>query len=174
MEAICGQRGKTLNWTKASALAEILSSIAILVTLVYLAIEIQQNTDATQADIRQAMLESDQQHLQLFIDDPQLNLLWYKPALNDEERDRLSYFLITHLRMRENNWLQYERGMLDTTTWEAYRGSLIAILSSPQTKVWWENFGVERLFDARFVSIVDDLIADKPMFEQSPHISAFN
>ena len=57
-----------MNWTKASAMAEILSSIAILVTLIYLAIEIQQNTDATQAEIRQSTLESDQQHLQLFID----------------------------------------------------------------------------------------------------------
>ena len=163
-----------MNWTKASAMAEILSSVAILLTLVYLAIEIQQNTDATQAEIRQAMLESDQQHLQLFIDDPELNLLWYKPELDDEERVRLSYFLITHLRMRENNWLQHETGMLDTATWEAYRGSLVAILASPQTRAWWENFGVERLFDARFLSLVNELIADQPMFQKSPHVSAFD
>jgi uncharacterized membrane-anchored protein len=31
-----------MNWTKASAVAEILSSVAILATLVYLVIEIQQ------------------------------------------------------------------------------------------------------------------------------------
>ena len=38
--------GKTMNWTKASAAAEILSSVAILATLVYLAIEIQQSAEA--------------------------------------------------------------------------------------------------------------------------------
>ncbi len=52
-----------MNWTKASAAAEILSSVAILATLVYLAIEIQQSAEATQANTRQAMFASDQQFL---------------------------------------------------------------------------------------------------------------
>ena len=48
-----------MNWTKASAVGEILSSIAILATLVYLGLEIQQNADATEAETRQAMLASE-------------------------------------------------------------------------------------------------------------------
>ncbi len=66
-----------MNWTKASAVAEILSSVAILITLVYLVVEIQQNAEATQADTRQAVLASDQQFLELLIDSPELNLIWY-------------------------------------------------------------------------------------------------
>ncbi|MGK0259952.1 MAG: hypothetical protein ACI96M_003396 [Candidatus Azotimanducaceae bacterium] len=174
MEVRFNRKGKIMNWTKASAMAEILSSVAILVTLVYLAIEIQQNTAATQAEVRQSMLEVDQQHLQLFIDDPSLNLLWYKPELTDEERVRLSYFIITHLRMRESNWLQYEAGVLDRVTWESYKGSLIAIFASPQTRTWWKNFGVQRLFDTRFIAEVDDLIEKGPIFERSPHVSTFD
>ena len=37
---------KSLDWTKWSAIAEIFSSVAILVTLIYLAIQTQQNTAA--------------------------------------------------------------------------------------------------------------------------------
>ena len=48
-----------MNWTKASAIAETLSSVAILITLVYLVVEIQQNAEATQAETRQAILDSD-------------------------------------------------------------------------------------------------------------------
>ena len=163
-----------MTWTKMSALAEILSSVAILATLVYLAIEIQQNAEATQADVRQAMLASDQQFLELLVEDPDLNLLWYKTELTDEERVRLSYLLITQLRMRENNWLQYESGILDGETWQTYRGSLVAVLSARQTRAWWKNFGVERIFDLRFVSLVDRLLENQPLFEQSPHITAFD
>lgn len=36
-------RELSMNWTRASAIAEILSSIAIVVTIGYLAIEIKQN-----------------------------------------------------------------------------------------------------------------------------------
>ena len=130
-----------MNWNKASAAAEILSSVAILATLVYLAIEIHQNAEATQADIRQAMLASDQQFLELIIDSPDLHILWYKPELSDEERVRLSYFLVSHFRMRENNWLQNQNGILDDATWRSYRGSILAILSTPRTRKWWRNFG---------------------------------
>ncbi len=163
-----------MNWTKASAVAEILSSVAILITLVYLVVEIQQNAEATQADTRQAILDSDQQFLELLIDSPELHLLSYKPDLSDEERIRLSYLMTTFIRMRENNWLQYENGTLDDVTWRAYQGSIIASLSASQTRLWWQNFGVERIFDSDFISLVDELIADQPVFDRSPHITAFD
>jgi hypothetical protein len=163
-----------MNWTKTSAVAEILSSVAILATLVYLGIEINQNAEATQADTRQSMLASDQQLLQLIIEKPDLHILWYKPELNDEEKVRLSYFLVLHFRMRENNWLQNQNGILDDATWLSYRSSILAILSSPRTRHWWHNFGVERLYDPEFNIVVDELIADAPIFERSAHISVFD
>jgi hypothetical protein len=163
-----------MNWTKASAVAEIFSSLAILVTLIYLALEISQNAKATNAEVRQTMLASDQQFLELLIADPQLSLMWWKEDLNPEERTRLSYFLITHIRMRESNWLQHRSGILDDVTWKSYRSSLIAVLSGPQPRIWWENFGVERLFDPRFIDEVNDLIANLPVIEKSPHVSVFD
>ena len=76
--------------------------------------------------------------------------------------------------MRENNWLQYENGILDDTTWRAYRGSIVAVLSGPQTRHWWENFEIERIFDKRFISIVDELLANQPVSERSPQLAAFD
>lgn len=163
-----------MNWTKTSAFAEILSSVAILVTLVYLAVEIQQNAEATRANTRQAILDSDQQFLQLFVDSPELNLLWYKPELSDQEKVRLSYFLLIHMRMRESNWFQYESGILDERTWRSYRGSIVAMLSAPRTRAWWESLGVERIFNLDFVSVVDNLIADEPLIDRSYHVAVFD
>ena len=164
----------TVNWTKASAIAEILSSIAILVTLVYLAIEIRQNAQATRADTRQAILAADQEFLHILLQDPKLVISRHQQELNDEERVRLSIQLVTMLRMREMNWIQHQNGTIDDTTWQAYLGSLVAVLSAPQSRVWWENYGVERIFDPRFVSLVDDLLMDKAVFDASPHINAFD
>ena len=163
-----------MNWTKASAVAEILSSVAILITLVYLVVEIQQNSEATQAETRQAILDSDQQFLELLIDSPELHRLQFEADLSDEERTRLSYLLITFIRMRESNWIQHENGTLDDVTWQAYRLSLIAQLSAPQTRIWWQNFGVERIYDSEFISLVDELLANQPLFDRSPHIAAFD
>jgi hypothetical protein len=163
-----------MNWTKASAVAEILSSVAILITLVYLVVEIQQNSEATQAETRQAILDSDQQYLELFIDSPELHLLQYKADLSDEERIRLGMLLTTFTRMRESNWLQYENGTLDDVTWQAYHLSIVSTFSTPQTRIWWQNFGVERIFDLEFISLVDELLANEPLFDRSPFIAAFD
>jgi hypothetical protein len=102
------------------------------------------------------MLASDQQFLELQIESPELHLLWHKPELSDEERVRLSYFLISHHRMRENNWFQHQNGILDDATWRSYRGSIPAILSTPRTRVWWHHFGVERLFNLNLSTFVSD------------------
>ena len=163
-----------MNWTKASSVAEILSSIAILITLVYLVVEIQQNAEATQAETRQAILDSDQQFLELYVDSPELGVLQFNAELSDEERIRLSYLMVTFVRMRESNWLQYENGTLDDVTWRAYQGSLVATFSYPQSRAWWQNFGVERIFNSEFISLVDELIANQPLFDRSPHITAFD
>ena len=162
------------DWTKVSSTAEILSSVAILVTLMFLAFEIQQNSEATQAGTRQAMLESDQQFLEQIVENPDLHLLWYKRELSDEEKVRLSYFLISHFRMRENNWLQYQNGQLDRATWESYSQSILAVLSAPRTRTWWNNFGVDRLFDPRFISVVNQMVENGPIYDQSPHLLVFD
>jgi hypothetical protein len=163
-----------MNWTKASAVAEILSSVAILITLVYLVVEIQQNAEATQAETRQAILDSDQQFLELYVDSPELHRLQFEADLSDEERIRLSFVLTTFVRMRESNWLQYENGTLDDVTWQAYRLTLISQLSAPQTRTWWQNFPVERIWDSEFISLVNELLANQPLIDQSPHITAFD
>ncbi len=165
---------RTVDLNKASAIAEILSSVAILVTLVYLAIEIRQNAQATWADTRQAILAADQEFLHILLQDPTLILARHQEELNDDERVRLSIQLATMVRMREMNWIQHQDGTIDDTTWRAYQGSLVAVLSAPQSRTWWENYGVERIFDPQFVALVDDLLADTPVFDSSPHITAFD
>lgn len=164
-----------MNWNKASAVGEILSSVAILATLVYLGIEIQQNAAATEAETRQSMLESDQQFLQQFVDKPELHLNWYKPELTDAEKTQLSYFLVTHFRMRESNWLQYSNGILDEATWRSYSMSIPAVLSSPRTRRWWTNFAFgSDFFDPDFQSVVNELIIDAPVFEIPRHTTTFD
>lgn len=163
-----------MNWTKASAIAEIFSSIAIVVTIVYLAIEIRQNAEATGAEVRQEILASDQQLLAMLTDDPQLSLIWYRETLTDEEKVRIGYFLITHLRMRESNWLHYRNGIIGEESWALYRRSLKVALSGRQSRRWWNNYGVERIFDPGFIAMVNEMLADEPVLDRSPHLSAFD
>ena len=46
-----------MNWEAAGAIGEILAAIGVIVTPIYLAIQIRQNSKATTANIRQSLAE---------------------------------------------------------------------------------------------------------------------
>jgi hypothetical protein len=151
-----------MTWTKASAVAEIFSSAAILITLLYLVVEIGQNTAALQATSRQELLAADQNFTMTFVDNPDLDSLPFKTELTDDEKTRLAYHTLTFMRMRENAWLQYENGALDEPTWISYRGAIVNILGSPRMRVWWQRLTDQGILDPEFASMVHELLADSP------------
>jgi len=164
-----------MNWADLSALSEILGSVAIVITLIYLSIQTRQNADATKANTRQEVLAADQLLLLNFVTDPELELLRYKPDLTDEEKARLGWVFITFVRMRENNWLQYKNGVLDRDTWESYRASIVAMLGSCRGKAWWQNYVVNPgIWDTQFTSEVTELLANAPTRDRSSVLAAFD
>jgi hypothetical protein len=163
-----------MNWTMLSAVGQILSSVGVLVTLIYLAIQTRQNTASIQASTRQAILDADQKFLFRVMDDPNLILSRYKPELTDEDKIRLSAYWVSFFRMRENNWFQYQNGVLDKATWESYRSSIMAVASA-RFHTWWKNYAVaRRALDPKFISLVDEMLANTPPVERSFFIEAFD
>ena len=164
-----------MNWTMLSSISDILSSAAILVTLVYLAVQTRQATRAAQSGTRQAMLAADQQLLQLIVDNPELYLIRFKPQLTDEEKVRLGAYLVTFVRMREYNWLQYQNGILDEATWNSYRSAIAPFLGAPKTREWWRRYAREMsAFHPDFVAVVDAELARAVVPERPPWLSAID
>jgi hypothetical protein len=154
-----------MNTSKLADIAEITSSIAILVTLVFLVVQMQQNTEAIQASSRQAILSEDVQLLNRLSDNTNLVFNRSKPQLSDEEKVQLHYYYITFFRMWEHQWLQYQNGVLDNVTWENYRNAIGTQLSYDRSRTWWER-GAEVQFDLKFVAYVNNYIADIPITNQ--------
>lgn len=151
-----------IDWTKWSAIAEIISSIAIIVTLVYLAIQTEQNTAAVQAATRQAMLEQDRESLYKIIEYPFLDK---RTDLTPEEATRISAYITAFLRMRENHWLQYQSGVLDEETWASYRRALIPVVFSSEfgRELWRVQTEVRRGFSPGFVDSINRWLEETPI-----------
>ena len=159
-----------MNLIKLSAVAEILSSIAIVATLIYLAIQTEQNTAAIQANTRQAMLVADQAVLTLVVENPGISLDYYEPELDDEDKARLGAFFSLMVRVRENNWLQYQNGSIDERTWESYRRALISTFSQPRSRAWWYSaVAGQNAYDQGFVDEVSALLAETEISETIWH-----
>jgi len=146
------------SWAKWSAIAEILSSVAIVGTLIYLAVQTQQNTDAMQGSTQQTMLMSDLAVLQLA---PKEDLSG-KDELTDEEKGELQNYLVALARSREFEWFQYRRGQLGQDLWESYLQGLVGNLSYPRTRAWWDYISRNAL-DREFVATVNDALSTTPV-----------
>ena len=148
---------------KLSALAELVSAVAIVVTLAYLAIQTQQNTAATQASVRQAILESEMELVRQLVDYPIVFTGRSGDAdLTDEELVQLHANLLVLVRTRENQWLQYQNGVIDEITWRTYQTAIPAVLSTEFMRSWWRNRTARGEFDEGFVTAVDKILNDNP------------
>lgn len=148
---------KKIEWTKLSAIAEILSSIAILTTLVYLAIQTEQNTQATRASSSQSVVENETNVIRELFDHPDLWTTMTKEELTDDEAVRLHAYLVTYVRFHENYWGLYQIDAIDEITLRQYERALVIIFSKPRVRNWWNN--VKPQFNSEFVGRVDALLA---------------
>ena len=147
---------------------EMLSSIAILITLIYLVVQTRQNTAAIQSSVRYTMVQEDRESLRMVIDYPALNK---RSDLTEEEETRLQAYLIHFVRSRENHWLQYRNGVLDKATCGSYRNAFIPVIfSSLYGRALWDSPIIRDGLDRGFLESIDqwanslDLPATDTMF----------
>jgi hypothetical protein len=150
---------KLSDWTNV---AQILSSLGVIVTLAYIAVQTHQNSASIEANSRQVSINSDLEILAAaFSSDTNINLLKFKNHPTDEEASKLETWLIMLVRSREQQWFQYRDGLLDRKTWDSYLTGLRANLSTPTTRRWWN--ARSNLFDPGFAAVVDKYLSTVPI-----------
>ena len=151
-----------MNWDAISALGTIIGSIAVLVTLIYLAVQIRQNTEAINAQSRQSILAAAQAEIFLRIQFPELEIAITQDDVPTQvEQVKINAWLAGVFRSREFSWLQYNQGLIDESQWSTEVNVISIVLSAPRARDWWEIAG-RKSFGQKFVHFVDEVIRDQP------------
>ena len=144
----------------------VLANVGVLAGIVFLAIEIRQNTSAQFADSRQAVLSASREEIILTIEDPGLVLaLTNSEPLTPEENIRVDGLLSVILRAREFAWLQHSDGVIDDAQWSTEFKVLSAFFDSSRARLWWEAVG-RSYFSDEFVGFIDAEILVNPATDQ--------
>ena len=146
---------------KLSAWAELVSSVAIVATLIYLAVQTQQTNAALIANSRQGLLMADMSAISSLVDHPEIEVNAQKSIseLTDAENWQLANVYAGLLRSREFAWLQYQSGVLDELTFDSYMETLIRWTKSSEAyQLWWETFSPNT--NPEFKTFVDSLLAE--------------
>ena len=142
------------DWTKWSAIAEILSAIAIVVTLIYLSVQTQQNSNALVAVSRQATLQGDMAMFAATMAYPE-DLNYSNPDFSPSEVRNLTMRLMA-IRTREFAWLQYQSGLLDEATWRSYIAPLTNMFSSAEERALLDIYPGDPGFKEYIIDWLDE------------------
>ena len=107
------------------------------------------------------------------MDNPNLVFARTKSDLTDEEKIQVYSMLAIYLRMRELDWVQYQNGALDKSTWTTYQSTIIGTLSYSNNRAMWQKIS-PLLLDQEFVTHVNELIAGSPVTDQPNALKLFD
>ncbi len=151
---------KLSDW---ASIAEIVSSIAIVVTLVLLIAEVRGNTSAVRAATYQSVSDSIAGMVG-FTTDREIVGIFYKgleTGLDDPlEESQFGLILVSMVRRYENAY--YQRDLIEPELWQGIQNSLDRLVSRQGFGIWWNEW--RSVFSADFQELVDGLRSDTSLF----------
>lgn len=150
-----------MNAIDIATWVEVVASIAVLVSLVFLNVQIKQTNSLMRSEARQAQVVIDQEHIAKFIEHPDLASAYAsKESLDHDDKTRLWFWVVLSMRAREHEWFQYQHGALDSQSWDSYKRVIPFTLGTNRTRRYWSV--TRAFFDPGFAELVDEMIRDQP------------
>ena len=130
-------------------LGEFLGAVAVVVSLLYLAAQVRQNSALQRASIVQAVSAATAASLsQLGRDGETARLvmrgLANDPPLSDEEQFQFNVLLFTVFNACQNAFYLHQSGMAPDDLWTRYTGVIRFYMANPGAREWWDR-SVDRI-----------------------------
>ena len=134
-----------MNWEAIGALSELVGAAVVVVSVVYLAIQVRQNTISVRSATVHAISESFADFTAKLSDDSELLELYIRglaedPQLSTLERLRFDFLILTLLRKLEYAFKEHEAGAIRETEWRGWSVPLRLVFSSPGGRRWWSDW----------------------------------
>ena len=144
------------DWLKLTA------NLAVVVGIIFLIVEVKQNTALHKSDSRKAILSNDQASLLVALEHNDIfQKMNQSEPLSETDQLRLSFIFAIDLRNREFEYFQFQSGSLDETTWKSYKDLILMNHATERGRIWWEKVGRD-IVNPAFGEMVDKMLADHP------------
>ena len=146
-----------------AAWGEFIGGIAVVVSLVYLASQIRQNSRLLQVSATAALGDQEIEFSKLMIGDPELSRIFEdgaadRDSLSEAERRKFDAFLRMTVGTFQRNFFVEQDGALKASLWEAEIRGTTYVLRQPGSRRWWAEWRFT--FGDEFADWVDGLIRE--------------
>jgi hypothetical protein len=155
-----------LNWEAIGAVGEAAGATGVIVSLIYLAAQVRQNTRSVRGEMYDSIVTAIVDLVEPLAQDARLALI-FERALEDWEsvsegdRSRLVYLLFSVFKLFENLHYQQTQGTLEPGLWAGWRRLILSYFVMPGVRVWWSMR--QGAFSANFCAFLESAQLDEPL-----------
>lgn len=155
-------------------IGEFVSSLAVLVSLIYLAIQIKRSTETARTSTYQAIVSDFGAANQVLASSPELSWIYMEALENYEtlepnDKARISQMFYMTFRYFENMFYQNRKGYLDEEVWRGWARLMVTYFRRPGFQAWWQLR--REVFSEPFVQFLEseDAAAVVPSYHDVTH-----
>jgi hypothetical protein len=158
-------------------LGQVIGALAVVISLIYVALQIRQNTNAVRSATAQAVHEHFSNWYNLVAADAELariaaNGLRDYASLSEQERVRFVATFMSFVSYSQNAFLKWREGLLKPALWLGWEQVMMNLFGAPGGKAFWKERGY--LFGEEFRRYIEnDLMKKEPHPDAKP-LGAFS
>jgi hypothetical protein len=138
-----GREEEDLNIETLGNLGEFIGSIAVLITLVYIALQTRQTVTATKQQGNSDLLTRRHDLMRPLTNDRDFIDVFSRGCAREQmdsiDAQRFTSFGINLTAHVQDAYINYKAGLIDEDVWEAERALLLVFLSQPGFHDWWQH-----------------------------------
>jgi len=149
-----------MNWDAISAISQAIGSIAVVLSVLYLAVQVHRSTRVAKLATQDAAATALRDVTKPFMQNAEVERIWRIGledigALSVEERARFFHAAYQFLKAFETIHFHYVYGLMDKQLWEGWHGLLRHYVAAPGMAEYWKLR--PDVFSERFRKFVNSL-----------------
>jgi hypothetical protein len=168
-----------MNWEVVGVFAEVVGAIGVVVSLIYVAIQVKSNTRALKASASFETAHSwatfNEMLVSAMLGDPafqagedcrlvDIAATFYDPDARPGDLSRNDMVLASMMHRAlfqrlEGQYYQFKNGYLEPQIWTQRRAWARGVLDLPLGRAWWEQEVLSSIFSSEFIAAISDTTA---------------
>ena len=149
-----------MNWEAINAVAQLVSSVAVVASLWYLAVQVHRSTRIAKLSAQDSATTALRDVTRPFAENPEVGRLWRIglenfDSLDAEEKARFYHVAFQFLKAMETIHFHYVYGLMDEQVWRGWSNLYRHYMASPGLARYWELR--QELFSERFREFIQKL-----------------
>lgn len=133
-----------MNLDEISVLSQMLQSVAVVMSLIYLAVEIRHSTRVIRAESARAAITAMREFNRAMVENQSVARVFRLGAeglsnLTEDERAQFGHMLFSYYKTAEELHYQYRRDALAPEMWRTWRSVLALYATSPGFRDYWSR-----------------------------------